>query len=251
MLCQHRLIRMIFFHANVTLPKTMRLNHGVAIRFERREDVPDVGGGDAAAAATDPSSPLSPEDARFVAAFGLAGAPDTDPAEALLTAVAAWRRGSRGNRRDDAGGGPGAVPRPEPPVGIPDEGGEGHGPQFADDDLAFLGQEEDAGHVAEPGAEAAPVTEGETHAGNDDGAVRSEETPLEDPTRRAVQALADALGMESGLTPEVDQQIREQSAFREAYPADLDRPRGPEDEQDLDEIERRLREALQSHEAET
>ena len=73
-LCQHRLIRMIFFHANVTLPKTMRLNHGVAIRFERREDVPDVGGGDAAPAATDRASSLSPEDARFVAAFGSAGA---------------------------------------------------------------------------------------------------------------------------------------------------------------------------------
>ena len=250
-LWQHRLIRMIFFHANVTLPKTMRLNHGVAIRFERREDVPDVGGGDAAPAATDPAPLLSPEDARFVAAFGLAGAPDTDPAEALLTAVAAWRRGSRGNRRDNAGGGPGAIPRPEPPVGIPDEGGEGHGPQFADDDLAFLGQEEDAGPLAELGAQAVSTTEGEIYVGNDEGAVRPEETPLEDPTRRAVQALADALGMESGLTPEVDQQIREQSAFREAYPADLDRPRGPEDEQDLDEIERRLREALQSHEAET
>ena len=213
--------------------------------------MPDVGGGDAAPAATDPSSVLSPEDACFVAAFGLAGAPDTDPAEALLTAVAAWRRGSRGNRRDDAGGGPGAIPRPEPPVGIPDEGGEGHGPQFVDDDLAFLGQEEDAGHVAERGTEAVSTTEGEIRAGNDEGAVLPEESRLEDPTRRAVQALADALGMESGLTPEVDQQIREQSAFREAYPADLDRPREPEDEQDLDEIERRLREALQSHEAET
>ena len=59
-LCQYRLIRMIFFHANVTLPKIMRLNHGVAIRFERREDVPDVaGGGDAAPAATDPAPLLS------------------------------------------------------------------------------------------------------------------------------------------------------------------------------------------------
>ena len=134
---------------------------------------------------------------------------------------------------------------------IPDEGGEGHGPQFADDDLAFLGQEEDAGPLAELGAEAVSATEGEIHAESDEGAVRSAETPLEDPTRRAVQALTDVLGMESGLTPEVDRQIREQSAFREAYPADLDRPRGPEDEQDLDEIERRLREALQSHEAET
>ena len=57
--------------------------------------------------------------------------------------------------------------------------------------------------------------------------------------------------MESGLTPEVDQQMQEHSTFREAYPADLDRPRGPDDEQDLDEIERRLREALQSHETET
>ena len=145
----------------------------------------------------------------------------------MLTAVAAWRRGS------------------------PTRGGEGHGPQFADDDLAFLGQEEDAGPLAELGAEAVSATEGEIHAESDEGAVRSAETPLEDPTRRAVQALTDVLGMESGLTPEVDRQIREQSAFREAYPADLDRPRGPEDEQDLDEIERRLREALQSHETET
>ena len=250
MLCQHRLIRMIFFHANVTLPKTMRLNHGVAIRFERREDVPDVGGGRRAGGNRSRLFAVSGGCA-LCGGLWVSRSADIDPAEALLTAVAAWRRGSRGNRRDDAGGGPGAIPRPEPPAGIPDEGGEGHGPQFADDDLAFLGQEEDAGPLAEPGAEAVSATEGEIHAENDEAAVRPGQTPLEDPTRRAVQALADALGMESGLTPEVDQQTREQSAFREAYPADLDRPRGPEDEQDLDEIERRLREALQSREVET
>ncbi|MHB8254258.1 MAG: hypothetical protein ACYDEV_11290 [Acidiferrobacter sp.] len=81
--------------------------------------------------------------------------------------------------------------------------------------------------------------------------TRASGPPLDDLTCRSVNALADALGMESGLTPEVDQQMQERSTFRAAYPADLDRPRGPDDDQDLDEIERRLREALQSHETET
>ncbi|MHB8254257.1 MAG: hypothetical protein ACYDEV_11285 [Acidiferrobacter sp.] len=77
----------------MTLPKTMRLNHGVAIRFERREDVQngtlDGTEGAASPSASDPSALLSPEDAHFVAALGQAGAPDRDPAEALLIAVAA------------------------------------------------------------------------------------------------------------------------------------------------------------------
>ena len=259
-LWQHRLIRMIFFHANVTLPQTMRLNHGVAIRFERREDVQNgaLGGTEGAAtpSATD-SAVLSPEDAHFVAALGQAGAPDRDPAEALLIAVAAWQRGTQGQQTGRSGGGPGAVPRPEPSAVIPDEGGEDQGPHFEEEDLAFLGQEGDGSELGavdrkagEPGGEESVPAEAGADGASAMGTTASG-PPLDDLTRRSVNALADALGMESGLTPEVDQQMQERSTFREAYPADLDRPRGPDDDQDLDEIERRLREALQSHEAET
>ena len=258
-LWQHRLIRMTFFHANVTLPKTMRLNHGVAIRFERREDVPGgVGSGEGGGVpkASDPSVSLSPEDAHFIAALGQAGAPDRDPAEALLIAVAAWQRGTQGQQAGRSGGGSGAVPRPEPPALIPDEGGEDHGPQFEEEDLAFLGQEGEGGELgtidrgaSEAGGEESVPAEAGAEGASATGTRAS--APLDDFTRRSVNALADALGMESGLTPEVDQQMQEHSTFREAYPADLDRPRGPDDDQDLDEIERRLREALQSREAET
>ena len=140
---------------------------------------------------------------------------------------------------------------------IPDEGGEDQGPQFEEEDLAFLGQEGEGGELgtvdqrlSEPSAEESVPAEAAAEGVNATG-TRASGPPLDDLTRRSVNALADALGMESGLTPKVDQQMQEHSTFREAYPADLDRPRGPDDDQDLDEIERRLREALQSHETQT
>lgn len=248
-LWQHRLIRMIFFHANVTLPRRMRLNQGVAIRFERLED---VGAGATAGTGTGVGGdavPLSPEEERFAAVFGLADVPDGDPAEIVLSAVVAWRQAQVGGlQRQSSGGGPGTTPAPEP-VNVHEQGCEGTLTDLEEDDLAFLAQgdrglpeEEAASPVpdSDHGAETVPMPAAPSDA------VRTGESAYQ-----AVETLADTLGMASGLTEALRAQRQEQAAFTEDYPADLDRARGPADDQDLDEIERRLREALQSHETDT
>lgn len=270
----HRLIHMHFFYANATLPRSVRLNTGVAVRLDNAADLASegsvvtsadaaaggapaarpAGGADAALPGSGEEAPLSAEDRRFADAV----APiDAGPSavEAVLAALPGWIAGlakaSRGRRGE--GGGSGAQPRPSEERAAETDPEDGdipfmpHDPEIdtaPDTDIpdeVFEGPMGDHDERALPAALAAAGQEGRRGA-----AVAAAEDSL-----ARLEDFAAVTGQDLGVEDPLRQRIMEAAASLDAGsapiaypPADLDRPRSAADESELHEIERLLLEAI-------
>lgn len=245
----HRIIHMHFFYANAALPRAVRLNTGVAVRLDNVADLQSEGDvvTPGSPGSGDPDGnvgdlPLgSPEDQRFA---DMVAPVDDGPLaiESVLSALHGWVTGRAAARRKrDEGGGGGDPPQPRPAqetgrsATLPNESDAS---TLSDSDIPPDLDIPD--EVFDGSAEERPLPAASTQQAAAEGALAR------------VEALATITGQETGVEEALRERIIQSAKALDAQPSaftypppDLDRPRSAADESDLDEIERRLREAIE------